>query len=79
MSRSSTESKYRALAMAASEVLRLKSLLIEISISLVSTPVIWCDNQSAAALASNHKFHPQTKHIELDVHFLREKIDNQSF
>ncbi|KAL9451482.1 hypothetical protein AB3S75_013113 [Citrus x aurantiifolia] len=79
VSRSSTESEYRALIMAASEVLWLKSLLTEIGISLVSTPVIWCDNQSAAALASNHKFHSRTKHIELDVHFLREKIANQSF
>ncbi|KAH9793062.1 retrovirus-related pol polyprotein from transposon RE1 [Citrus sinensis] len=79
VSRSSTESEYRALAMAASEVLWLKSLLTEIGISLVSTPVIWCDNQSAAALASNPKFHSRTKHIELDVHFLREKVANQSF
>ncbi|KAH9689176.1 retrovirus-related pol polyprotein from transposon RE1 [Citrus sinensis] len=79
VSRSSTESEYRALAMAASEVLWLKSLLTEIGISLASTPVIWCDNQSAAALASNPKFHSRTKHIELDVHFLREKIANKSF
>ncbi|KAH9685572.1 retrovirus-related pol polyprotein from transposon RE1 [Citrus sinensis] len=79
VSRSSTESEYRALAMAASEVLWLKSLLTEIGISLVFIPVIWCDNQSAAALASNPKFHSRTKHIELDVHFLREKIANQSF
>ncbi|KAH9652916.1 retrovirus-related pol polyprotein from transposon RE1 [Citrus sinensis] len=79
VSRSSTESEYRALAMAASEVLWLKSLLTEIGISLVSTPVIWCDNQSAAALASNPKFHSRTKHIELDVHFLREKVANQNF
>ena len=68
-----------SLAMAASEVLWLKSLLTEIGISLASTPVIWCDNQSAAALASNPKFHSRTKHIELDVHFLREKMANKSF
>ena len=65
--------------MVASEVLWLRSLLTEIGISLNSTPVIWCDNQSAAALVSNPKFHSRTKHIELDVHFLREKIANQSF
>ncbi|KAH9770188.1 reverse transcriptase Ty1/copia-type domain-containing protein [Citrus sinensis] len=79
VSKSSTKSEYQALAMAASEVFWLKSLLTEISISLVSTPVIWCDNQSAAALASNPKFHSRTKHIELDVHFLREKVANKSF
>ena len=78
VSRSSTESEYRALALAASEVLWIKSLLTELGVSLISTPVIWCDNQSAAALTSNPKFHARTKHIELDVHFLREKVANQS-
>ncbi|KAH9744520.1 retrovirus-related pol polyprotein from transposon RE1 [Citrus sinensis] len=78
VSRSSTESEYRALALAASEVLWMKSLLTELGVSLISTPVIWCDNQSAAALTSNPKFHARTKHIELDVHFLREKVANQS-
>ena len=52
----------------------VKSLSTEIGISLVSAPIIWCDNQSAAALASNPKFHSRTKYIELDVHFLREKV-----
>ncbi|KAH9736625.1 retrovirus-related pol polyprotein from transposon RE1 [Citrus sinensis] len=78
VSRSSTESEYRALALAASEVLWIKSLLTELGVSLISTPVIWCDNQSAAALTSNPKFHARTKHIELDVHFFREKVANQS-
>lgn len=43
----------------------------------VHFPTMWCDNQStttSAALACNPKFHSRTKHIELDVHFLREKV-----
>ena len=43
-----------------------------------STPIIWCNTQSATALSSNPKFHFQTKHIELDIHFLREKVANKS-
>ena len=60
--------------MAAAEVLWIRSLLAEIGLTLSSIPIIWCDNQSAAALASNPKFHSITKHIELDVHFVREKV-----
>ena len=36
--------------------------------------MLWCDNMGAASLASNPVFHARTKHIEVDVHFIREKI-----
>ena len=35
---------------------------------------IWCDNNSAIALATNPVFHARTKHVEVDFHFVREKI-----
>lgn len=80
--RSSTESEYRALAIAAYELdsfLWIRSSLTELGVTLTSTPILWCDKQSATALASNPKFHSRTKHIELDVHFLQEKVATQSF
>ena len=64
--------------MAASKVLWMRSLLAEINVVSIPTPIIWCDNQSATALASNLKFHSRAKYIELDVHFLREKVANHS-
>lgn len=36
--------------------------------------MIWCENQRARALASNPIFHGRTKHIELDIHFVREQM-----
>lgn len=36
--------------------------------------IIWCDNQYAIALASNPIFHARTKHVEVDYHFIREKV-----
>lgn len=74
VARSSTESEYRSLAQHAAEMSWLQELLSELKFKCSSIPVIWCDNQSPSALASNPVYHARTKHIELDVHFVRDKV-----
>lgn len=44
---------------------------------LPSQPVLWCDNISAIALVTKPVFHASTKHIEVDYHFIREKVVNR--
>lgn len=76
--RSSTESEYRALATAATEVLWIIFLLHELGLTLSSVPTLWFDNQSDVVLACNPKFRSRPKHIKLDVLFLKEKVAAKS-
>uniref|UniRef100_A0A2N9HVI9 Integrase catalytic domain-containing protein n=1 Tax=Fagus sylvatica TaxID=28930 RepID=A0A2N9HVI9_FAGSY len=74
VSRSSTESEYRALAIASAELCWIRTLLKDLGIFISQTPILWCDNVSALAIASNPVFHARTKHIEVDFHFVRERV-----
>lgn len=74
MAHSSTEAEYRCLAHTAAEVTWLCSLLCDLHIPLSTILVIWCDNVSAISMAFNPVFHARTKHIEIDYHFVREKV-----
>lgn len=71
---SSIEVEYRALVHMAIEVAWLESLFTELGLAFHTTPVIWCDNVSVGAFASNSVFHVRTKHIEIDVHYVREQV-----
>jgi hypothetical protein len=72
---SSTEVEYRSLSLATVEMLWPQMLLKELRLSSFLAP--WCDNSGALPLASNPVFHSRTKHIEVDIHFVREKVVNR--
>ena len=74
VSRSSTEAKYCALASASADLCWLRVLLKDLGICLHDPPILWCDNVSALAIASNPVFHARTKHIKVDFHFIRELV-----
>jgi hypothetical protein len=77
VSRSSTKAEYRSLAITTAEVFWLRMLFKELKVFLPVAPILWCDNISALALASNPVYHARTKHIEVDYHFVREKVLNR--
>ena len=52
-------------------------LLKDFHVPLSSPPVLWCDNVGTLALASNSIFPARTKHIDIDCHFIREKVVNR--
>ncbi|CAH9078565.1 unnamed protein product [Cuscuta europaea] len=72
--RSSAEAEYRAMALATCEILWLKHLLPELIYGNTKLVQLMCDNQVAMHIASNSVYHEKTKHIEVDCHFIREKI-----
>ncbi|XP_028084752.1 uncharacterized protein LOC114285870 [Camellia sinensis] len=74
VSRSSIEAEYRSMAHTAAELCWLQQVLKELSISYSSLSVLWCDNVYAMALASNPVFHACSKYIEIDCHFIRERV-----
>ncbi|GAU44842.1 hypothetical protein TSUD_400430 [Trifolium subterraneum] len=74
VSRSSSEAEYRALSTATYELIWLLFLLRDLNIKCSKIPVIYCDSQSAIHIASNPIFHERTKHLEIDFHLVREKL-----
>ncbi|GJV24419.1 putative RNA-directed DNA polymerase [Tanacetum coccineum] len=50
------------------------ALLYELGIRSSSTPILWCDNLGATYLSANPIFRARTKHIEIDYHFVWEKV-----
>ena len=77
MVKSSAEAEYRAMALTTCELIWLKHLLRELRFGKDEQMKLICDNQTALHIASNPVFHERTKHIEVDCHFIREKITSR--
>lgn len=51
----------------------INSLLRELGFLPSKRPVVWCDNLSTVSLSANPIQHARTKHIEIDLYFVREQ------
>ena len=75
VARSSAEAEFRSMAHGICEVLWMRRILKELKIHSPSPMKVYCDNKSAIAIAHNPVLHDRTKHVEIDKHFIKEKID----
>lgn len=74
VSRSSADSEYRSMAAVTADLTWIRQLLPELMIKTAPAD-IRCDNQSAIKLSFNPIFHARSKRIEIDHHFIHEKVE----
>ncbi|XP_022019721.1 uncharacterized mitochondrial protein AtMg00810-like [Helianthus annuus] len=74
ISRSSAEAEYRRVANVVAEFCWLRNILLELHHPLSKSSLVYCDNISVIYLSGNLVQHQRTKHIELDIHFVREHV-----
>ena len=74
VSKSGAKAKYRAMILATCELIWRKQLLQELRFGKDEQMMLVCDNQAILHITSNPIFHERTKHIEVDCHFIQEKI-----
>ena len=74
ISLSTTESEYVAMTHTAKEAIWIRMFLGEVLCPLSKPMLLYCDNQSAIAVAKEDQFHARTKHIDIRYHFIHEAI-----
>jgi Reverse transcriptase (RNA-dependent DNA polymerase) len=72
---STVESEYAAMAHAAKEMIWLQYLLRDLGMSKYAPTTLFCDNQGAISLAKNPTHHAKTKHVDVQLHFIRDHIE----
>ena len=76
MARSSAEAEFKAIAHGICGTLWIKRLLEELKVINLLHMRLYCDNKAAIAIAHNPVLHDRTKHVEVDKHFIKEKLDS---
>ncbi|GJT83476.1 ribonuclease H-like domain-containing protein [Tanacetum coccineum] len=74
LSRFSAEAEYCGVANAVAKTCWLRSLLRGLHTHLSSATLVYCDNVSVFYLSCNPVQHQRTKHIEIDIHFIRDLV-----
>ena len=76
VARSSAKAEFRAMAQGVCGLLWLKIILEDLRIKWEGPMRLFCNNKSAINIAHNPIQHDKTKHIEVDRHFIKEKLDS---
>ncbi|GJV70942.1 ribonuclease H-like domain-containing protein [Tanacetum coccineum] len=74
LSCSSAEAEYRGITNVVVETVWIQNLLLKLHTPLSTATLVYCDNDSVVYLSTNLVQHQRTKHIEIDIHFVREYV-----
>ncbi len=74
------ETEYTKQILVAKEAIWLRNLMIQLTcdVEYSQTMMIYENNQSAIVLIKNSQFHARIKHIDIQIHFIREKVTEES-
>ena len=78
VARSTAEAEFRSMASGLCELMWLRILLSELGLFDGGPLQLYCDNQAAINIVHNPVQHDRTKHVEIDRHFIKEKLDEGS-
>nr|GEU86571.1 ribonuclease H-like domain-containing protein [Tanacetum cinerariifolium] len=74
ISRSSAKAKYQGVANVVAETAWIRNLLRELHSPILTATLVYCDNVSAVYMPANPVQHQRTKHIKIDIHFVRDMV-----
>ena len=75
MARNSAEAEFKAVAQGMCEGLWLRGLLEKLHVEIELPIKLYCDNTTAINISLNSVQHDRTKHVEVNRHFIKEKIE----
>ncbi|GJW62983.1 ribonuclease H-like domain-containing protein [Tanacetum coccineum] len=70
----SAKAEYRGVANVVAEITWIRNLLRELHSPLSTATLVYCDNASAIYMSANPVQHQRTKHIEIDIYFVRDMV-----
>ncbi|CAH9095804.1 unnamed protein product [Cuscuta epithymum] len=77
ISKSSTTAEYRAVAYTVQDTLHIRSILFELGFPVKAPVQLFCDNIFASYLTTYPIQHARSKHIQIDYHFVRERVAHE--
>ncbi|KAK2405752.1 hypothetical protein QL285_054960 [Trifolium repens] len=75
IARSSAKAEFRAMTQSICEGLWIDRVLEELKMKIELPLKLYSDSKAAISVAHNPVQHDRTKHIEIDRHFIKEKLD----
>ena len=74
---SSAEAEFIGIAKGVTEILWIRKLLGELGFHQTHASLLYCDNKAAISISENLVQHDRTKHVEIDRHFIKEKLKSK--